>query len=168
MCAGPEIAALIAAATEATAAAAPEVAAGIGAAEAGTVAGTAAASPEFGMLASMSAAPGVLAPGQAMAGTLESAMINNGMGGAASGLNGLFGGAASKNAQGLMTAKQGIDMMQPQRPPQQQGGMIPHQQPQPLPTPYGPGGNSTGMQMPRGMPMSEEQKRRLRAMGYPV
>lgn len=143
MCLGPEIAAAMAAASEMAAAAIPEAAASIG------------------------AYAGPHAAGMGMASAIDSALINGGMGGVASGLSGLAGGA--KGAQSAMMGMQAMQMMQPHPPP-----MAPNmpamraQETQPLPLPYGPSGNSLGTSMPRGMPMSEETKRKLRAMGIQI
>lgn len=135
MCVGPEIAAVAAAIPEL--AAVPEAAA-------------AAAAPEM-MGGLLNAAPGVLAPGQAAMGSLESAMINNGMGQGASMMNGILGGAG-KAASGMSMANAGMGLMQPQQPQQMPGPRMQQQQPE-----------QSQAFMPYGDP-EEEKKRKLLAM----
>ena len=116
-------------------------------------------------------APGVTLPGHGIGAAVDSALINNGGGQAASYLNSLLGRSGvmggSAGSKGTQLGLMGLQMMQPHTPPpqgmpQRAGGQ---QDQGPLPLPYGsPAGNSLGTDMP----LSEEQKRRLRAMGYRV
>lgn len=116
---------------------------------------------------SMSAAPGpgVVAPGKQFMAMMDSGLINSGNSqlagkiGTDSGLLGMNGGQrAAMNLGGKL-------MQQPQQQPMSQPMRQQQSQPyEPMQSPYGGGGGMYGGLMG----MSEEEKRRLRAMGYPV
>jgi hypothetical protein len=180
MCTGLEPAA-VAAITEALAAsataAAPEAALAAGAAEAAPAMTAAYSSLLPGVGAEQAAALaaqtgdfGLMGLGKTMeaAGSAQGlnplqAMASKGAGGLLGGGMSAGGAAGTKALMGQM----GAGLMQPQQPPPMPQGRPPQQAPQePLPTPYGPGGNSLGL---LGKPqMSEEEKRRLRAQGIRV
>lgn len=190
MCAGPEIAALVAAMSGTAAAgtaaagtaAAGATAAGLTAAEIAALELAATGAGEAGLLGmtGASAAPGAGAYELATVGQslgegllgVPPTSIPNAMGAnAASVMNGqglLTGGKGG--GAGLMAQQMGMNMMQPQQPPPQRPGMPMQGQQGPLMSPNErtPYGTSAGNSLGGKMPMSEEEKRRLRAMGIQV
>lgn len=93
-----------------------------------------------------------------------SALSSNGM--PANLAKGLLTGGGSKASAPVM-AQIGMGLLNPQRPPPPQGGGMPMGggQAAPLHMPYGtPTGNSLG----QTMPLTEEQKKRLRMQGYRI
>lgn len=118
---------------------------------------------------SMSAAPGpgVVANGMQGSAIMDSMLINAGYPQAAGGgFTGLAGGGGAGTGNAMKLAQMGSMMQQPQ---QQQPMMAPMPRPQqqyePLPM-LGQQSNSLGYGMPKMM--TEEEKRRLRLMGYQI
>lgn len=100
--------------------------------------------------------------GSNTANNLKQTAMNNPMGLFSSG-----GKAAGGSGASNLAVQMGLKMMQPPQAPPMPQAHMPQQAPmQPLPTPYGPEGNSLGM-LGKGQ-MSEREKQRLRAMGYQV
>lgn len=81
-------------------------------------------------------------------------------GGKAASLAGKNGPDAAK---AYMKSQQISGLMNPQQPQMQQPARPMQGQAEPLANPYGPGGNSMGL-----LGLSEEEKKKLRAMGYKV
>ena len=116
----------------------------------------------MGSTMSMAPGPGVVAPGKQFAAMLDTAAINSGVPNAAPGY---WNPMVGKSGAQKFAMKQGLSMMSPQQqqqppapPPRQQQS---NYQPEPMQMPYGdPYGGLLGM--------SEEEKMRLRMMGYNV
>lgn len=185
MCLGPEIAALMATIAEAgsatAAAVVPETAAAASAAGATLPAAAAysAAVPAVGaeqaaMLAAQTGDFGLMGLGKTMEAAAGAQGLNPMAAASARAAGTLLSAApyagsaagASGAADKLAMANTGMNLMNPRS---QQRPMAPPQmrtgggQQEPLPTPYGtPAGNSLGGEI------SEEQKRKLRAMGFKV
>lgn len=172
MCAGPEIAAVIAAMSEAAAGVGTAVGEGASALAAPLVGeGGALTETAYGMLPGMKV-------GSDQAAMLASQTADFGGSGllatkgAAGGASGLLSGGGGAGSSAMM-AKMGMDMMNPQQQPQQRAPAMPMGggQQGPLTMPYGnPQGNSLGTSMPRGLlgESEEERKRKLLAMGIRI
>lgn len=80
---------------------------------------------------------------------------------------GLLSGGGGSNGGKNLAMQAGLKMMQPPQAPPMPRSPPPQQGPiEPLPSPYGPSGNSLGML--GKTQLSEQEKQRLRAMGYQV
>jgi hypothetical protein len=144
---------------------APQGAAGLWNAAAPTAYGaaTGTGAEQAAMLAAQTGEFGAFGLGK----TMEAAAYAGGNGsGLMNAAGGLLAGGGGKGTSNLLMQNMGMNLMNPQQPQQPQP-MAPPPRPQqiePLNTPYGPNGNSMGLPPP----MTEEEKRRLRMMGYRI
>lgn len=123
-------------------------------------------SEQAGLLAQQTGEFGLEGLGKTMQAASRAQGLSPGQATGSDALGGLLSKTGSMSPKEAMNMKSGMDLLMPQQqqpqsapPPRQQS----QNQEQPLTNPYGPGGNSLGLNN-----MTEAEKRRLRAMGYQV